>query len=85
MAKRYIPNHPTATTCDGYNMTFSPDRVGLDGSVGYSWDEVKPLGKAMIKAHFRVVDFSGDGVIEAATAAPGQKRAVSKPKPKVAS
>ena len=83
MAKRYIPNHPTATQAGGYNMMFTPDRVGLDGSVGYSYEEIKVLGKAMIEAHFRTVDFSGEGVVEAATANPGEKRSVSKSKAKV--
>lgn len=76
MAKRYIPKHPMATSAAGYNQVFAPDRVGLDGSVGYSYDEVKQLGKAMIEDAFRAVDFTGDGVVETATAAPGEKRSV---------
>ena len=83
MAKRYIPNTPISTSKGStYNAVYTPDRVGLDGSVGYSYEEVKHLGKAMLEDAFRVIDFAGEGVVEAATAAPGEKRAVSKPKSK---
>ena len=83
MAKRYIPNHPLATAQGStYNQVFSPDRVGLDGSVGYTYAEVKHLGKGMIDDAFRVIEFSGEGVVESATATPGTKRMVNKPKAK---
>lgn len=82
MAKRYIPNDPLATSQGGtYNAVFNPDRVGLDGSVGYTYEEVKHLGKAMLEDAFRVVEFSAAGVVEAATANPGTKR-TTKPKAK---
>lgn len=81
MAKRYIPKHPMSTAAGGYNQVFTPDRVGEDGSVGYSYAEVKHLGKAMLADAFREVEFSADGVVEAATAAPGEKRA-TKPRTK---
>ena len=82
MAKRYIPKHPMATSRSGHPQVFSPDRVGVDGSVGYTYAEVKQLGKAMIAQSFRTVDFIGDGVVEEATAAPGEKRSITKTKTK---
>lgn len=82
LATRYIPNQATAITVAGNPAVFTPTRIGRDGTLGYTGDEVKHVDKKTLKALFRTIEVEAD-VIETATAAPGQKRS-TKPRTKKA-
>lgn len=80
MAKRYIPRSSfTMPDKKGRKRTFVKDRIGRDGTVGYSEEEVANLTKTQLKS-FDVQEVEGETVVERATAAPGEKRSVKKPK-----
>ena len=85
MATRYIPTEAFSTTVKGntYSTVFSPDRQNPAGLIGYSDDEIKGLPAALVKKLFKTVTV--EEPVERATAAPGEKRAVSKPKTKTKS
>lgn len=82
MAKRYLPKGPFATRIDGVRYVFNPDYTHRDGQPGYP-ELPKGLSKEM-QASFYTIDVPGVvEVVEAATAGPGEKRSVRKPKTKV--
>lgn len=74
MAKRYMPR---SSVSFGRGRVFVHSRKG--DKIGYSEKEVAGLTKQQIRDHFDVIDVSGDKVgVEEATAAPGEKRSVSR-------
>ena len=77
MAKRYV-----VTSSGGFSLgrgkTFVANWKQPDGTLGYTEQEVSRLTKQQIRNHFRVIEVSGASVVEAATAAPGEKRELSR-------
>lgn len=75
MAERYIPAHDfVCADKQGQRRMFHVRHRRPDGTFGYTPDEVKGLFGDHLRM-FRVVEVTGDEVVEQATAAPGEKRA----------
>lgn len=74
MAKRYIPLDSFSL---GRGKVFVPGYQQIDGTQGYTEDQVSALSKKQLRHFFQEVDISGGSVVEQATAAPGEKRTLS--------
>jgi hypothetical protein len=87
VAVRYVPKQKAGVFLvdrSGKKRFFKGQRRLPDGTLGYKPDEIKGLSRDAMKA-FRKVEVSGsdiieDETVEQATAAPGEKRAVSRGK-----
>lgn len=87
MAVRYIPKQKAGVFLvdrSGRKRFFQGQRRLPDGTLGYTTEELKGLSRDNLRM-FRKVDVSGtdvtdDGVVEQATAAPGEKRTVGRGK-----
>lgn len=75
MSKRFVA---TSSFSLGRGRVFVTNYKQKDGTLGYTENEVGGLTKQQIRDHFDVVDVSGEKVVEQATAAPGELRAVSR-------
>ena len=75
MSKRYMPRSSFSL---GRGYVFVNGHKQKDGTHGYTEHEVGRLTKQQIRDHFDVIDVSGKSVVEQATAAPGEERAVSR-------
>lgn len=76
MEKRYIPNAPfSAMDKKGRRRLYVADFRRQDGTIGYTEPEVADLYAAQLKS-FRIIEVGLPGVVEQATAAPGEKRSV---------
>ena len=62
----------------GRGKTFVANHKQKDGTLGYSEADVSQLTKKQIRDHFDIVEVSGESVVEAATAAPGELRDLSR-------
>jgi hypothetical protein len=82
MAKRYVPKGPFVyhDVKNGNRHPFTTDYVDpRDGLPGY---RTLPKGlPAKVRASFRVIE-DNEPVVETATASPGEKRTVTRTKPK---
>jgi hypothetical protein len=76
MATRYVPAGPVfLPTKHGHDAFFDPNRIDPNGLRGYSAEDLAGLTAQQIKDHFHVHE---ETVVEQATSAPGEKRAVVK-------
>lgn len=78
MATRYLPPSPFATMVHGVRTVFNPDYKQKDGTFGYTAEQIAGLPKE-IRDTFRKIEVTGEDIVEQATAAPGEKRAVGSP------
>lgn len=83
MARRYIPAHPFHTRIGGVKRSYNPAyKDPATGLPGYSEADVPE----QIRSSFRVIDVTADTPagddqpVETTTAAPGEKRAVGRPR-----
>ena len=72
VVKRYIANGAFSL---GPGKNFSRHHMQPDGTPGYLWEEIQHLDKGQ-RANFKEWMISGPGLVEEATANPGEVRAV---------
>lgn len=75
MAVRYVPTVDVSLR-DKYNrkLIFHANHIRRDGTQGYTTEELHGLTRDHMNL-FRVIEVSGDEIVEQATRAPGEKRA----------
>ncbi len=76
MATRYIVNSQGGISL-GRGKVFVANHKQNDGTFGYTAEDLSRLTKAQIADHFHAIEVAGVGV-EEATAAPGEKRSISR-------
>jgi hypothetical protein len=75
MSVRFLPRYSFSIDIGGVPLTFVPDFFDRrDGLPGY---RELPVGLSKVqRAAFRTIEVADEGVVEQATAAPGEKRRV---------
>lgn len=79
MSIRYVPRSSfVLVDKKGRQRQFNPNRRRSDGTLGYTKDEVDGLYKEQLRSFKTVGVDVEDEVVEQATAAPGEKRSLSR-------